>query len=815
MSDAEEIQTPGEVMEVDSSDSDSDSSDDEEEKLKTRAKEIEALINNSSYSYPSHVELVSIYKKLLNLPEMRTAYERFSKHFPLTAELWLDWIKDEMRVANTEKEKKCVVELFDKAVQDYLSVDLWLEYVQFCLSLSVDEARNVFERAVSEVGLHVTRGSLIWDAYREFELAHLAVISDSESSEWMKQAQRVNEIFRRQLSVPLLDMDRTYVEWRVWAERLPKQDFIKKEQVDYVYKKATNYLEDVQSLEDDLLAAKTESDKLKYYREYIDTERKPEHMRVLYERALADLSLDPELWYDYCVYYFDLGNFDKAHHTSERALRNCPWDPDIWSFEMRILETLNKPHDEITACLEKALTIGFQLGQQYLQLWLTYLEHYKRITDPKDIKQVEKLRGAFQKAYKHIADNFGIDGDPECALLRFWAKVEAGFLNDITAARNVWNEYSLMKTVGNVANIWLELLALEQQFGDDKHVRKMYQRALTSTKDWPQSIVQSWICYERQFGSSDSSITTANICRKFMRKYNLQHPVIENSEEKEKNSDKSKQHQGKKRKLYEQKNNTNEYKLKQVKISDEPVPQKEDIKKIEMDPDKQQRSVFLSNLDYSVTEDELKQFLGQVEELRLVKDRRGNSKGYAYCVLPSKEDADIILKRDRELLNNRPVFVSECKVDKMQREPQFKYATSQEKHKLFVKGLPLMMSKEEVEKLFKTHGELKEVRLVTYRNGRSKGLAYVEFKDENDASKAIIAMDNSEVRGFTISVAISDPPKRKIESTAPLPTQEHTRHSKSRINVPLVPRVIQTPQPATTSQPSMSNNDFRKMFNKS
>jgi hypothetical protein len=40
------------------------------------------------------------------------------------------------------------------------------------------------------------------------------------------------------------------------------------------------------------------------------------------------------------------------------------------------------------------------------------------------------------------------------------------------------------------------------------------------------------------------------------------------------------------------------------------------------------------------------------------------------------------------------------------------------------------MTKEELEGVFKSYGALKDVRIVTYRNGHSKGLAYVEFHDE-------------------------------------------------------------------------------------
>lgn len=49
---------------------------------------------------------------------------------------------------------------------------------------------------------------------------------------------------------------------------------------------------------------------------------------------------------------------------------------------------------------------------------------------------------------------------------------------------------------------------------------------------------------------------------------------------------------------------------------------------------------------------------------------------------------------------------------------------------LFITGLPLSLTKDDLEKLFGQYGALKDIRLVTYRNGHFKGLAYVDFADE-------------------------------------------------------------------------------------
>jgi len=88
------------------------------------------------------------------------------------------------------------------------------------------------------------------------------------------------------------------------------------------------------------------------------------------------------------------------------------------------------------------------------------------------------------------------------------------------------------------------------------------------------------------------------------------------------------------------------------------------------------------------------------------------------------------LKRDRQQIDGRPMYVSRCDPDKETRSSGFRYPTKMEKNKLFVRGLPFSMNEAEVRKLFGEHGTLKDVRIVMFRNGHSKGIAYVDFEDE-------------------------------------------------------------------------------------
>lgn len=126
------------------------------------------------------------------------------------AEIWLDWLKDEIRLTDEEPNREKVYELFERAVKDYIceciygrpclrldmwsahhpnmllyssntGPDIWLEYTQYSIGGmgspgGIDRVRSTFERAVTAVGLHMTKGQIVWEAFREFENAILSTL---------------------------------------------------------------------------------------------------------------------------------------------------------------------------------------------------------------------------------------------------------------------------------------------------------------------------------------------------------------------------------------------------------------------------------------------------------------------------------------------------------------------------------------------------------------------------------------------------------------------------------------------------------------
>ncbi|KRT84535.1 RNA binding protein, partial [Oryctes borbonicus] len=771
----------------------SSSSEDENDKeTEQRASELEEQLSHNVYLYDAHVEIVGLYRKIGDLNSMRAAYERFHKYFPLTPKLWLEWIHDEIKIANSTVEKDNILHLFDKAVEDYHSVQLWQEYAQFAMgSSNIDQVRSILERGLNSAGLHVSQGSLLWDTLREFEMAHLA-LAQANTDEFSVQLQRLAEVYRRQLSVPLLGMENTYKEWEDFIQSLPDDHGIDVKQVEWGYRKAQQLLESYKPYEESLTFANGEKELYNIYIDYINFVKDPSLKIVLYERAVSALCLNALLWENYCYYTLALGEL--AIKVSERALRNCPWSVAIWTARLRILEKLQKAKQDLTECFEEAIKSVSQL--ETLDLWLTYMEYIKRTSN--DMVLLDKL--CLQAKQQ-------LQPDQKSKMLRFLARIHARN-EDMTASRKLWSEIMANAANKSSAYTWIEYLEMEKRVGESKHIRQLYQRAISNCKDWQHYFVDEWIMYEREVGSIEDVLKCIKKCKE-MVKYNVEDVASQSNDSKRKFSDNDEKHNHTKR--HKTNNPSPQKESNQTDRSlDENRKRSVKIKNAPTNVD-HEKTVFLSNFISKITESVLKEMFPNAKEITIPSDRKGNSRCYAYVEFETVDEAREALKKDRLPINGRPLYVSKCQKDRAQRQT-FKYSINYEANKLFVKGLPIHFNKEAVEEIFKPYKAV-DVRLVTKLNGQPRGLAYVDFATDEDAELALKNTDQMVIGENKIIVAISSPPdKREKPSVEQKP--HPVRNSKTKLEIPFLPRALQVKQSEPREAPNISktNDDFRKML---
>ncbi|XP_042297340.1 squamous cell carcinoma antigen recognized by T-cells 3 [Sceloporus undulatus] len=540
------------------------------------------------------------------------------------------------------------------------------------------------------------------------------------------------------------------------------------------------------------------------------------------------------------------------------------------------------------------------------QAYLDYLRRRVDFTQDSS-KELEELRSAFAQAVEYlkqeVEERFSESGDPSCIIMQTWARIEARLCNNMQKARELWD--SIM-TKGNAkyANMWLEYYNLERAHGDTQHCRKALHRAVQCTSDYPEHVCEVLLMLERIDGTLEDWDAAVQKTESRLARVNEQRVKAAEKEaavteqRKQSRAEKRAAKKGKKPKAGDKRKADADGEWGQEEEADQPIkrrkgdgsgdtlaeeeeeeeeeeaedmetetglfgrnmPPKADSKakesaagaapskwketpKVIHDSEKDNVTVFVSNLSYSMTEPgatlkELFSTCGEVVEVRPIFNNKGNFRGYSYVEFKEEKAALEALKLDRRNVDGRLMFVSPC-VDKT-KHPGFKvfrYSTALEKHKLFISGLPFSYTKEELEELCKAHGNVKDVRLVTNRAGRSKGMAYVEFENEAQASQAVLKMDGLVINDYTIKVAISNPPARKSEkaeaagraSQPMVPRQIYGARGKGRTQLAMVPRALQrqsnlaakaengTAQnppaaPAPEEPKKMSNADFARLL---
>ena len=74
-----------------------------------------------------------------------------------------------------------------------------------------------------------------------------------------------------------------------------------------------------------------------------------------------------------------------------------------------------------------------------------------------------------------------MNGDPDCKVSRYWANIEADRFRNMEQARQIWSEIT-KGPAGEKAHFWMEYIYLEKMFGDTKHLKRLFPRALAKVE---------------------------------------------------------------------------------------------------------------------------------------------------------------------------------------------------------------------------------------------------------------------------------------------------------------------------------------------
>ncbi|OTF81078.1 squamous cell carcinoma antigen recognized by T-cells 3-like, partial [Euroglyphus maynei] len=671
-----------------------------------------------------------------------------NKVYPLSPKLWKEWIQDEISISNTPEQCKNILDLYKRAVSEYLDIDLWIDYINYVIKqrnlMEIDTIRKILDEAVAHAGLHAKRGSIIWTLYRNFEMSILEGLDEQKL--FQQQINRIYDLYCRQISIPLNGIEEVYREFSEWLDKMENDFQINLKQnenfskIETKYNKALKKYKLLEKYENAL--ENSESPHYQQYVEYLEFVKSNDddlaRTQCLFERAITDNCLQLDLWFDYLTYCDSKFVVEEILlPIYERATLNCYWDGNIWCRYLEAAERVScmeksskDLQTQLSSILERALKcVSFDY---YLNLWITYLCFIRRMTNKigwNNDEAVENLRNTFRSAIDQLEPYK--DADYCYPIYNLYADIETKFCKNLINGRTIWNEFLNKSTsLKYQAEIWLDYGHFELLNGDIEHVRQILLKGLNTCKDVPEKIGEWLLKLERTYGDNINVFYQLKIkYEKIMKKINekrlrqqnvecnVQTKSMGTTKRKADNNlmDKNEDSMNKKKKL------TNDQHGVTVKT----------------DESKREETVFVSNLDFNVDEDELRKIFskfGEVRDVRLVLNYKGLSKGYAFVEFNHINSVQKALKHDRMLIRQRPAFITE-----MDKRKNFQYGRNKEDNKLFIKNIPLEISEEELlNKVFPEYREsIISARLVTRRDGRSRGIAYIDMKDAETAAKAV------------------------------------------------------------------------------
>ncbi|KAM3964063.1 RNA-binding protein 4F [Aphomia sociella] len=871
------------VVEEDDAEQDSDDSDDEDDEgvLERKVAELESRIAEDPYNYDEHIELIQSLWALTELDKWRSAFERLQQMTALRAEHWLLWLQTEASLAHTWQSRERIAELFKQAALDCYSIPILSEWCTWAMGVGeVPAAREQLDEVLRRAGADPFSGKLFWDAKLELEKSQLDTMSEDDS-EYKTQQERVLWCLEETVSRPLLRGEEAWPQLEELGAVLHDQAYVDK--VKKQHEAAVDYLHKVTPFEDRLLTTENPEEKYKIYQEYIETvkdlSQRDEYaecdsngiLKVVYERASTECAQAVGALSALLSAYARLAR-RSSRSTQARVLdacvRRCPRAHSFWTLKMQQAELDGKSFDEVKAIFETALSKGMESYKEAEALWLSYLEYIRRRTAFDNEADVDTLRRTFRLAWDSLAEAWGEEAN-DCEVPLYWARLEYKRMNDPKQGKEIFEEIFKYGTNKSMSKYWEALLQLElcRTGANANKLRALLRRALRCVSDYPPAAARLWTDYERDHGELAARADCADMCEAKLKEWRDNYQAMkekmtgkkqntkqDNKKTKVDNKKKKREDDkpNRKRKAGEE-NKTNEAKKKKddtmdveekeqdgessgVKRSHEHDDEENDVtdnKRQRTDDESSDRvasrdacTLFVSNLDFKVDEKNLRDKLseyGDIVSLRVRAGVKAFGGSICYCQYKTSEAVERAIKDDRTPLDGRPMFLSRYSANKT--KPSFKYATTVEKNKLFVKNLPFgHCTKEALTDVFEKYGKLEDIRIVTFKDGKPKGLAYIEYSDEAAAQAAVVGCASLELAGRRVDVALSAPPPRGPAAPAVAlgqPKRDAGEACKRRTQLSsFIPSVLQKPSTskatngdhANGEKRPLSNSDFRSML---
>jgi RNA recognition motif-containing protein len=679
-------------------------------------------------------------------------YKAFQKAFPLTEDMYAQWVADCAARGDSDDQVKSLLEL---SRADYWSVPLTLQYLRLVNDSGGDEElETAMQKAQTTLGAHFARGHEVWALCRELTTEKF---DEMDGDVEAQKEKAIRELYCKQMQLPLDQNDLVMSEFRAWDA----YNTLDAEAAGSAFERASTrqsklfapLMKKLRGFEARISAAPGTEDAAapeQAWLQYLNfvkhrvaplvasgkaggASAQEKHIVVsLYERAVAVMCLSPTLWASYLA-FLEPDEMESTEDGAEklavaqRAVRNVPFDSSAWTQLLVEMERSGEPAEEIAQLVRtKLLARSSPPMDQYhlLSVLLAWCDSVRRHastsigggTLDETVQQVETVvGGVFSECEQYMRKVFPAFQEGGVRLTEYRAKCYWALMPPqgpprltpatamkVSKVNELWKS-TLATPVGDQAAAWTSYLEVIRRMGafSTSSIREMvFGSAVQRVKDAPLVLAEAWLVFERESGDLTSYLRA--------RQYHVKH----------------------------------------------------------------QTSAQAAAASQAVAPAERPANTEGIKKAKSAKKRKANapSEGAKNAKGPQKTPAAKRAKRNESKLEDDGAAPRD--VDKPKPaaavEKQKVHESLTNEHTLFLCNVSKDATKEDIEALFNDIPTLKDVRLVVKARGervKSRGMAYVQFTDEAGV-EAGLKKDGVLLDGHPLRVERSKPPATSASTPA-------------------------------------------------
>ncbi|XP_022726225.1 RNA-binding protein 39-like isoform X2 [Durio zibethinus] len=190
---------------------------------------------------------------------------------------------------------------------------------------------------------------------------------------------------------------------------------------------------------------------------------------------------------------------------------------------------------------------------------------------------------------------------------------------------------------------------------------------------------------------------------------------------------------------------------------------KADVAEPEIDPERDQRTVFAYQIPLKANEKDIYEFFsraGKVRDVRLILDRNSRrSKGVGYIEFYDVMSVPMAIALSGQPLLGQSVMVKPSEAEKNLVQSTTSVAAGQTgphaggARRLYVGNLHFNITEDQLRQVFEPFGSVELVQLPLDENGQCKGFGFVQFTQLEDAKNALNLNGQLEIGGRVIKVS--------------------------------------------------------------